>query len=275
MGSASSTAYTGFNYGVRWGNQTVKTYDDFLRQFTLAQSLSSGTSGLVNSARLFTTLQPVDQEPAHDSSKPTVAIKAAIETGTYLLVGLWASALEKELVALNEALKIYGEDFTKLIIGISVGNEDLYRNSTRCLSGCYDGANNEALTSYIQGVRRNLTNGPYSKNLTGIPIGHVDTQVNWLEATKELINANDFIGVNAYPYWYNASISNSKDSFFDALQKVEGKINHKPIWITETGWPASGPTQGKAVASVENARRYWKDVGCLLFGKYNTFWFEL
>lgn len=50
----------------------------------------------------------------------------------------------------------------------------------------------------------------------------------------------------------------------------------KPVWITETGWPVSGPTEAQAVASAANARAFWEAVGCnTLFDKINTWWFQL
>lgn len=36
-----------------------------------------------------------------------------------------------------------------------------------------------------------------------------------------------------------------------------------------------GPQSGAAVASVENARQYWSQVGCALFGQRNVWWYTL
>ena len=61
-------------------------------------------------------------------------------------------------------------------------------------------------------------------------------------------------------------------STFNAVRNIAG---NKPVWITETGWPVSGPKSNLAVASVENARTYWVQVGCKLFGNVNTWWYTL
>lgn len=45
--------------------------------------------------------------------------------------------------------------------------------------------------------------------------------------------------------------------------------------MTETGWPRIGPNSGSAVASLENSKRYYKEVGCSLFGQRTTFWYTL
>ena len=70
---------------------------------------------------------------AGTTNTPIEAIPAAIDTKTTLLLGLWASAgqavFNNEVAALTSAISQYGTSFTSLIAGISVGSEDLYRNS--------------------------------------------------------------------------------------------------------------------------------------------------
>ena len=57
---------------------------------------------------------------------------------------------------------------------------------------------------------------------------------------------------------------------------MSGVVGTKPIWVTETGWPATGPNWDQAVASVDNAKYYWQEVGCRkLFNKVPTFWYNL
>ena len=70
-------------------------------------------------------------------------------------------------------------------------------------------------------------------------------------------------------------ISQNKGLFNDAVSAVQAAVGGKPIWITETGFPVSGKTVGQAVPSLENAKTYWDEVGCALFGKVNTWWFTM
>jgi len=57
---------------------------------------------------------------------------------------------------------------------------------------------------------------------------------------------------------------------------VSAVVGTKPVWVTETGWPATGETWDQAVPSVENAKYYWQEVGCRkLFNKVPTFWYNL
>ena len=47
------------------------------------------------------------------------------------------------------------------------------------------------------------------------------------------------------------------------------------MWITEAGWPVSGPTENQAVPSVENSKTYWDELGCEIFNNYNVWWYIL
>jgi glucan endo-1,3-beta-D-glucosidase len=35
-----------------------------------------------------------------------------------------------------------------------------------------------------------------------------------------------------------------------------------PIWLTETGWPATGNATGASVPSLQNSQKYYKDIAC-------------
>src|SRR5689334_3543817 len=114
---AVQAAYKGFNYGATFSDGTIKSQANFEAEFNSAKNLV-GTSGFT-SARLYTMIQ------SGTANTPISAIPAAINTGTTLLLGLWASAgdavFANELVALQTAVDQYGTAFTSLIAGISVG----------------------------------------------------------------------------------------------------------------------------------------------------------
>ena len=211
---------------------------------------------------------------------PISAIPAAIATNTTLLLGLWASAgsavFDNEIAALKFAIAQYGTAFTSLIAGISVGSEDLYRNSPigiKNLSGA--GANPSNIVSYIAQVRTAIQ----GTGASSAPVGHVDTWTAWVNGSNAaVIAACDFLGVDAYPYFQNTEsnpIESGYSVFFQAYNNTVGVSTGKPVWITETGWPVSGKTSNLAVASTANAQTYWDDVGCAIFGKINTWWFTL
>ncbi|KAL1844847.1 hypothetical protein VTK73DRAFT_1681 [Phialemonium thermophilum] len=272
--SSALAAFQGFNYGSTFTNGAAKAQSDFEAEFKTAQGLVGAPGGGFTSARLYTTVQ------AGTANAPIAAIPAAISTKTTLLLGLWASAgdavFDNELQALRSAIAQYGEDFAKLVAGISVGSEDLYRISpTGILNKENPGASPATIVSYIQKVRDTIANTP----LSGAPVGHVDTWTAWVNGSnKAVIDAADWLGVDAYPYFQNTeanSIADSKQLFFDALGATQGVAGGKPVWVTETGFPVSGKTSGQAVPSVQNAKTYWDQVGCPLFGQTNVWWYTL
>jgi len=277
--AAAAPAYQGFNYGSTFDDNTSKQQSDFAAEFLNAQQLIGAPAGGFTSARLYTTVQ------AGTTATPISAIPAALQTNTTLLLGLWASggdaAFANEISALNNAIKTYGTPFLELIAGISVGSEDLYRISPiGILNKEGRGAEPNTLVNYIGQVRNALA----SNGVTGVPVGHVDT---WNQLTNTsnsaVLEACDFIGIDAYPYFqssYNNPIEAGKALFLEAYNYVVSNFttlggNASAVWITETGWPVSGPNQNLAVPSIPNAQTYWDQVGCTFFGKVPTWWFTM
>lgn len=162
------------------------------------------------------------------------------------------------------------------VAGISVGSEDLYRVSPIGIAAKAGiGAGPDVVSNYINQVRSVIANSP----LSGVPVGHVDTWTAWVNGSNDaVIKDSDFIGMDAYPYFQNTmanSIDDGSALFFEALANTTAAAEGKPVWITETGWPVSGPTENLGVPSLANAKTYWDRVGCALFGKYNTWWYAL
>lgn len=288
--------YKGFNYGSTFSDGSAKGEADFQGEFESAQALV-GNSGF-NSARLYTMIQE------GTTNTPTGAIQAAVNTKTTLLLGLWASAgdadFENELEALTTAISQYGSAFTDLIAGISVGSEDLYRISPTGLTSpnAAAGAEPSTIVSYISRVRSAIAGGPAK----GAKVGHVDTWTAWVNGSNNIVTeACDFIGMDAYPYYQTTmanSIQDGQSLFESAFQQTQAAVGGKPVWITETGWPVcksstlispmtlpcfrkmltfrpAGPTSNQAVPSIANAKAYWDEVGCSLFGSTNTWWYTL
>lgn len=217
-------------------------------------------------------------------NEPISAIPAAIKTKTSMLFGMWASAGEdgfaKELTALEKTIDQYCDKLDGLVAGISIGSEDLYRISpiglaadgkAQALPGCEP----DLLVKYIKQVRKTIKGTCLEK----APIGHVDTWTAFYNETNNpVIEACDWVGMDAYPYFEDTkpnAIDEARGLFQSALEKVQSASGGKEVWITETGWPVSGKKSGDAVASTKNARTFWEDVGCPLFGKTNTWWYTL
>ena len=273
LATSATAVHKGFNYGPTFTDGSYKSQSDFEGEFKSAKNLV-GPVYPFTSARLYTMIQ------GGTTNDATSAIPAAISTQTTLLLGLWASAgqatITNEIAALNAAIAQYGTAFTDLIAGISVGSEDLYRiTPTGIANKAGVGAGPAELTSYISQVRSAIAGTAAS----AAKVGHVDTWTAWVNGSNSaVVSACDFLGMDAYPYFQTTmanSIGNGNATFWNAYEATVGYAQGKPVWITETGWPVSGPTANEAVPSIENAETYYHEVGCTAFSKINTWWFTL
>lgn len=239
---------------------TCRGYNDWKDAFNTMKNLPGTTYGSFNSARLYSS---------YECQTLANAVPAALATNTKLLVGIDPELnYEAEKGALLAAVRKHGFDW---VVAVSVGSEDVYRGQT----------NASALVEKIYDVRGMLANvAGYS---TSIKVGHVDTNNVWFNTdNRALIRACDFIGADVYPYFQtndNNSIENSLTLFNNGVSKLRSSVtaagSSASVWITETGWPNNGTTKNNAVASVANAKQYYKTVGCSAFKSLNTFWFTL
>lgn len=272
-GVSATANYLGFNSGALKADNSAKFKADWVDEFTTAQNLE-GAPGSFNAVRLYTNIQ------GYTTTTPIEAFEAAIETNTSMLLGVWASGvtnIDNELTALKAAIKTYGTKFTDLVIGMSIGSEDLYRISA---SGVANDAGVGAGPDVIVGFIDDYKEAVKGTALASVPIGHVDTWDVWPNATNQpVLDAVDWIGVDEYPYYENGknnTIKNAGSLFDTAYAAAVAAAGGKPVWVTETGWPTTGPDWDLAVPSVENAKYYWDEVGCRsLFGKTPTFWYNL
>ena len=239
--AASAATYAGFNSGSTKSDGSVKQLADFQAEFQAASHLV-GTPTSFNSVRLYTMVQ------GGTTADPISAFQAAMDTNTKLLLGIWCSgtaSIQNDLTALSTAIKQYGTKFTDLVVGISVGSEDLYRNSaTGVTNKAGVGADPSIVAGFISQVRSTIK----GTSLGNVPVGHVDTWDVWGNSSnKAVLDAIDFLGVDAYPYFEsnrgNNSIENALALWNEAYQAATAAANGKPVWITETGWPAVSDTE--------------------------------
>jgi glucan endo-1,3-beta-D-glucosidase len=152
----------------------------------------------------------------------------------------------------------------------------LYRNSpTGIAAGSTIGANPDTIVDYISQVRTAIA----GTSLSSVGVGHVDTWTAWVNGSNDaVINACDWVGVDAYPYFQNTEtngIDQGASLFNEAFDNTKGAVGSKPVWITETGWPVTGKTENLAIPNAANAKTYWDQVGCPNFGVVNTWWYTL
>jgi glucan endo-1,3-beta-D-glucosidase len=272
LGSTVQATIHGFNSGASDDKGNPKSQQDFEKEFKTAKNLQ-GAPGDFNTIRLYSNIQ------WNTPDTPIAAIPAAVATNTSLLLGIWASGtdnIDNELKALTSALDKYGSKLADLVVGISVGSEDLYRDSNAGrVAKAGVGNDPDTIVRFIKEAKKKLANTA----LKGKPFTHVDTWTAWVNGTNaKVINEIDFLAVNAFPFYeaeHDNQISNAYNLLNDAIEATEGVAGGKDVWVTETGWAYSGPSFGAGKATVDNAGEYWQDVGCKLFGKKNVFWYTL
>lgn len=168
----ASAYWAGFNVGANNADGSCMTQDQWEAAFYKIQGLPQR----LTSVRLYA---------ASDCNTLANAVPAAVNTGTGILVGLWAEdaahyAAEKQ--ALIDAIDAHGSDW---IIAITVGSEDLYRGDTDA----------GTMAQQIYDVR-----GMVRAMGVEAQVGHVDTWTAWVDgANTEVITASDFIGMDGYP----------------------------------------------------------------------------
>ena len=241
----------GFNIGANLASGACRSQSDWEFAFNKIASFP----GNFRSARLYAS---------SDCNTLANAVPAAIKTGTTLLVGVWTednNHFEAEKEALLTAIQQYGSDW---ILAVSVGSEDLYRGDT----------NANTLASQINDVRGMLWGlGASSKS-----VGHVDTWTAWVDgANTPVIEAVDWLGNDAYPYFEGVGIDNgaASDAYWTAVNKVRAVAQGKDVWTTETGQPISGDAIGNGVPSIESLQTYWWQVSCASFSSLNYFYYDL
>lgn len=87
-----------------------------------------------------------------------------------------------------------------------------------------------------------------------VPVSTSESWFVWM-LDNELVEHVDFIAFHALPYWHGIGVENAVDWVFEVNRRVQQKFPDKPIFLAETGWPASGPTnEAAAPGTVRQAR---------------------
>jgi exo-beta-1,3-glucanase (GH17 family) len=241
----TSAYYKGFNVAANNPDGSCKTTAQWTTAFKKLQALPQK----INNVRLYAS---------SDCNTLANAVPAAISTGTKILVGVWAedaAHYTAEKNALEAAIKAHGSSW---ILAVSVGSEDLYRGDTDA----------NTLANQIYDVRGMV------HQWNNVPVGHVDTWTAWVDgANQAVITASDFHGMDGYPYFQNTAIADAATTFWDSVTATKNVAGGKPVMVTETGWPISGPKSGAAVPSLANAKKYWHTVACKAFKEIDIFWY--
>lgn len=164
--------------------------------------------------------------------------KVAQEKGLKTMVGAWLSndraQNDKEI---NALINLSKQGYVDIAV---VGNEVLLRDELTV----------QEILEYINRVKEALPN---------TSVGYVDAYYQFSEH-PELVEACNVILPNCYPFWEGCHIDQASLYLKQMFNVAKNAAKGKPVIITETGWPSMGNSTNDAVASQENAMKYFINV---------------
>ena len=185
--------------------------------------------------------------------------RIAHQNGIKTLVGAWLGddleLNEKEIEGLITLAKEGCVDIA------AVGNEVMYRGDLT----------ETQLIEYINRVKEALPN---------IPVGYVDAYYEFSHRPN-ITEVCDVILTNCYPYWEGCPIEHSFHHMINMFKSAEHAGKGKRVIITETGWPSEGGFLKGAIASNENAMKYFietqnwatqNDIEVFYFSSFDESW---
>lgn len=185
--------------------------------------------------------------------------RIAKENGMQTLVGAWLGddleLNEKEIESLITLAKEGCVDIA------AVGNEVMYRGDLT----------EDQLLEYIKRVKEALPN---------IPVGYVDAYYEFSHRPR-ITEVCDVILTNCYPYWEGCPIEHSLNHMISMFNSAKDAGQGKRVIITETGWPSEGGSLKGAIATNENAMKYFiesqnwskfNDIEIFYFSSFDESW---
>ncbi|KAI5194095.1 glycoside hydrolase [Aureobasidium subglaciale] len=231
--SAASSGSGPSGYGIVYSpysdNGGCKSQDEVNSDFAKIHSYAQSNGDSFDFVRIYGT----------DCNQVTTVLSACEQYDLKIFAGVYtiwdAKAFSDELTILTKAASGSWDRFQT----ISIGNEVV--NSGKVAAG--------AVKGLVDTAKATLTAAGYSG-----PVVAVDTLVA-VVANPELCDASDYVAVNSHPFFDGGvAAENSGEWLVQQMQRVSEVCGGKETWITETGWPTQGNTNGVAVPSVQNQK---------------------
>jgi exo-beta-1,3-glucanase (GH17 family) len=142
-----------------------------------------------------------------------------------------------------EMLIRIGKSKNPSVKAVIVGNEVMHRGDF-------------SVQQYIKYIRQ-------VKQSVDVPVATAELLHTWFEH-PELADEVDILGVQIYPFWGGLGIEAAAQDTLLRVQELQSAHPDKRVMLTEFGWPTAGGNLGDAVASPENAARYFRETIPLL-----------
>ena len=150
----------------------------------------------------------------------------------------------------------YNTNDKKCIIGIAVGNEDVYNWNFTVPNTLVQQHIAEDIARIKAAVGNKVKVGTAQQDGALLALSSNDP--------RGIINKLDFIGANIYPYWSSnpfTPIGGAQSEFNNRYEKIKDQFPGKQIIVTEEGWPSqhsAGQNPDASVASETTYYDWWK-----------------
>jgi exo-beta-1,3-glucanase (GH17 family) len=147
----------------------------------------------------------------------------------------WGAEFSDETLAANREINSANIDgmiglanrYHDIAIAVSIGNEASVEWTDHLVPV-------DRLVAYARRVRSGVPQ----------PVTFCDNYVPWTSKLEPLAAELDFISVHTYPVWEYVTIDNALDYTKQNYGSVANHYPHKPVVITEAGWPTASNGRG-------------------------------
>ncbi|KAK6529340.1 hypothetical protein TWF281_008516 [Arthrobotrys megalospora] len=246
--------FAGFNVGAYTNTGACKTLQDWRDELRKVKSYRSSHFSFTV-VKIFTTSQCSALKNSLQAAKEIGGIK--------VWAGIWATPYSTFVSDKNELGRQLLGSNGNLILGVSVGSEELFRGTLSA----------GQLAGYIWDVK-GMTQNAYGK--TSVPVGTSDGVGPLLNsANQPVLDASDAVLLTDYPYYGGSRVDLALKAFQRDWWALGAKMNGRTLIVGETGWPSLGKTIGQAVPTIPNAGKYFKAIACWMrTTRKPFFWFS-
>lgn len=163
---------------------------------------------------------------------PLIAQDLGLRVSAGASLGRNTEENEKEIAALIELAH------NVPLESVIVGNEVLLRGDM----------SEEDLVQYVRRVKQAVDMPVTTAEIGSVLLNH-----------PRLMDELEIYLVHLYPFWEGVPIENAARHVLDRYQEIQKQAQGKRVIIGETGWPAAGLTNGSAIPSQENQRRFLRE----------------
>ncbi|KAK6511790.1 hypothetical protein TWF481_000696 [Arthrobotrys musiformis] len=246
--------FAGFNVGAYTNTGACKSLQDWKNELKKVKGYKSSHFSFTV-VKIFTTSQCSALKNVLQAAKEVGGIK--------VWAGLWATPSTTFESDKNELGRQLLGSNGNLILGVSVGSEELFRG----------GLSASQLAGYIWDVKGMIQNS-YGK--TNVPVGTSEGIAPLLNsANQPVLDACDTVLLTSYPYYGGSRIDLALKAFQQGWWSLRDKMGGRSLIVGETGWPSKGKTVGQAIPTVPNAKQYFKAIACWMRATQKPFfWFS-